>query len=71
MLSPCSVCPLGQPHDTSNSRGAHLTTHGLSYLDSHVAQTPQSNNTKLCARLVQPIVHEGAVGGDASTQQGR
>lgn len=47
----------------------YLKAHGLANLDSHVTQTTQSNHAKLHAGLVQVVVHEGAVGGDARTQQ--
>ncbi len=47
----------------------HLHTHGLGNLDSHVSKTTQSNDADLHARLVQAVVHKGAVGGDASSQQ--
>ena len=47
----------------------YLKTHGFANFNSHVTQTTQANHTNLHASLVQPIVHERAVCGDASTQQ--
>lgn len=52
------------------TRVTDLKIHSLAQLHSHVAQPTQTNNTQLSARLVQTIVLDGAVGGDASTQEG-
>ena len=49
---------------------AHLKAHSLANLDRDMPKTSESNDSNLHARLVQPVVHQGAVDGDASTQQG-
>ena len=54
----------------TGTEDCHLKAHGLAQLDGHVTQTSQPDDSQLGAGLVQAIVLDRAVGGDASTQQG-
>ena len=58
-----------QPPTQCFTIDTYLHAHGLGNLDSHVSKTTQTNDADLHARLVQAVVHERAVGGDAGAQQ--